>query len=201
MRRQLAPAIRIFLAITVLVGVLYPLAVTGIAQGLFGHEANGSLVKRNGQVVGSELLGQAFTRTRGGHSVPDLAYFQPRPSAAGSSPGYDGTASGASNLGPTNPSFLSLVAQRVQQYRRDYGLPASVPVPVDAVTGSGSGLDPHISVANARFQAPRVAQLRRLPLNRVQSLIDAHTDGRPLGFLGEAGVNVLELNLALDAQR
>ena len=198
MRRQLAPAIRFFLALTVLVGVVYPLAVTGVAQGLFGHEANGSLVKRNGQVVGSELLGQAFTRTRDGRTVPDLSYFQPRPSAAGK--GYDGTASGASNLGPTNPAFLTLVAQRVQQYRRDYRLAPTVSIPVDAVTASGSGIDPDISVANARLQAPRVAQARRLPLSRVLALIDAHTDGRSLGFLGEPGVNVLELNLALGAQ-
>ena len=198
MRRQLAPAIRFLLALTVLVGVLYPLAITGIAQGLFGHEANGSLIKRHGQVVGSELLGQAFTQTRGGHTVANLAYFQPRPSAAGN--GYDGTASGASNLGPTNPKFLALVAERVQQYRHDYGLPATTPVPVDAVTGSASGLDPHISIANARLQAPRIAQRRHLPLSRVLALIDSHTDGRPLGFLGEPGVNVLELNLALDAQ-
>jgi potassium-transporting ATPase KdpC subunit len=198
MRRQLAPAIRILLALTVLVGVLYPLAVTGIAQGLFGHQANGSLVKRNGRIVGSELLGQAFTRTQDGRTVPDLSYFQPRPSAAGK--GYDGTASGASNLGPTNPDFLALVAKRVQQYRSDYRLPVAVAVPVDAVTASASGLDPHISEANARLQAPRVAQDRRLPLNRVLALIDSHTDARPLGFLGEPGVNVLELNLALGAQ-
>jgi K+-transporting ATPase ATPase C chain len=198
MRRQLAPAIRILLALTVLVGVLYPLAVTGIAQGLFGHEANGSLVKRNGRVVGSELLGQAFTRAQGGHTVPDLSYFQARPSAAGK--GYDGTASGASNLGPTNPAFLALVAQRVQQYRSDYHLAATTPVPVDAVTASASGLDPHISLANASLQAPRVAQNRRLPLSRVLALIDSHTDGRSLGFLGEPGVNVLGLNLALAAQ-
>jgi K+-transporting ATPase ATPase C chain len=198
MRRQLAPAIRFFLALTVLVGVVYPLAVTGVAQGLFGHEANGSLVKRNGRVVGSELLGQAFNRTRGGGTVPDLSYFQPRPSAAGK--GYDGTASGASNLGPTNPAFLTQVSQRVQQYRRDYRLAPTVAVPVDAVTASASGLDPHISVANARLQAPRVAEVRRLPLSRVLALIDAHTDGRSVGFLGEPGVNVLELNLALGAR-
>jgi K+-transporting ATPase ATPase C chain len=197
MRRQLAPAIRILVALTVLVGVLYPLAVTGIAQGLFAHQANGSLVSRHGHVVGSELLGQAFTRTQGGHTVADLSYFQPRPSAAGT--GYDGTASGASNLGPTNPALLALVAKRVRQYRSDYRLSATTAVPVDAVTASASGLDPHISVANARLQAPRVAQSRHRPLSAVLALIDSHTDGRALGFLGEPGVNVLELNLALDA--
>jgi K+-transporting ATPase ATPase C chain len=199
MRRQLAPAIRILLVFTVLLGIAYPLAVTGIAQGLFHHQADGSLVSHDGHVVGSKLLGQSFTKRQGNHLVPDLSYFQPRPSAAGI--GYDGTASGASNLGPTNPAFLKLVAQRVALYRQDYRLSPQTKVPVDAVTASASGLDPDISLANARLQAPRVARARRLALGRVLALVNDHVDGRSLGFLGEKGVNVLELNLAIDAQR
>jgi K+-transporting ATPase ATPase C chain len=199
MRRQLLPAVRILLVFTALVGLAYPLAVTGIAQGLFKHQADGSLIRQHGRVVGSELLGQPFTTRRGKHLVPDLSYFQPRPSAAGN--GYDGTASSASNYGPTNPVFLKLVAQRVAQYRADYGLAADRRVPVDAVTASGSGLDPHISIANARLQAPTVARRRHLSVARVLRLVDAHVDGRPLGFLGEPGVNVLQLNVALDRLR
>ncbi len=196
MRRQLAPAIRIFLVFTVALGIIYPLAVTGIAQGLFHHQADGSLVSNDGRVVGSKLLGQEFTIRRGNRLVPDLAYFQPRPSAAGS--GYDGAASGASNYGPTNPTFLHLVAQRVAQYRRTYGLGPGTKVPVDAVTGSASGLDPDISIANAHLQAPRVARERHLPLSEVLAVVNDHVDGRSLGFLGGQGVNVLEANLALD---
>jgi K+-transporting ATPase ATPase C chain len=197
MRRQLVPAIRLLLVFTVLLGIAYPLAVTGIAQGLFHHQADGSLVSQDGHVVGSKLLGQSFTKRDGSRVVPDLSYFQPRPSAAGS--GYDGTASGASNYGPTSPVFLKLVVQRVAQYRKDYGLSPQTKVPVDAVTASASGLDPEISIANARLQAPRVAKERRLALGRVLRLVNDHVDGRSLGFLGEKGVNVLELNLALDA--
>jgi len=199
MRRQLAPAIRIALVFAVLLGLVYPLVVTGIAEGLFHHQANGSLVSHDGHTVGSSLIGQEFERRVGNRTVPDLAFFQPRPSAAGS--GYDATASGASNYGPTNPTFLRLVAARVAAYRRTYGLSPSTKVPVDAVTGSGSGLDPDISVANARLQAPRVARTRHLPLATVLALIDDHTDGRPLGFLGTPGVNVLELNLALESAK
>ncbi len=187
MRRQLGPALRILLVMTVLVGIAYPLAVTGVAQGLFAHRANGSLVKRDGKVVGSTLLAQSFTGPQ---------WFHPRPSAAGPN-GYDGAASGASNLGPTNPTLLRDVAARVAQYRRENGLAPNVAVPVDAVTSSGSGLDPDISVANARLQAPRVARARGLPVATVLALVDHHTDARPWGFLGERTVNVLDLNLAL----
>jgi potassium-transporting ATPase KdpC subunit len=188
MRRQILPALKIFLIFTVLVGLLYPLAMTGVAQVLFGHQANGSMVKdAKGNVVGSSLIGQTFTGQQ---------YFHPRPSAAGD--GYDPTKSGASNLGPTNQQLLDDVAKRAAAYRADNGLASDATVPIDAVTSSGSGLDPHISIANAQLQAPRVAKARNLSVDTVRGLISAHTDGRSLGFLGEPGVNVLELNLALD---
>jgi K+-transporting ATPase ATPase C chain len=168
---------------------MYPLVVFGFAQGVFHDKANGSLVKSNGQVVGSSLIGQNFTQPQ---------YFHPRPSSAGQN-GYDpmGPSSG-SNLGPSNPALITDVQQRVAAYRQENGLAPDAQVPVDAVTASGSGLDPHISVANARLQANRVAAARSLPLDQVMQLIDANTDGRDLGFMGEPGVNVLELNLALD---
>jgi len=171
----------------VICGLAYPLVVTGAAQVAFRHQAEGSLVEVDGEPVGSALLGQAFTRPE---------YFHPRPSAAGDR--YDATASGASNLGPTNPDLLAVVSDRVDAYRADNGLAADQSVPVDAVTASASGLDPHISVANARLQAARVAEARGLTIGDVLALVDDHTDGRVLGVLGEPGVNVLELNLALD---
>jgi K+-transporting ATPase ATPase C chain len=187
MRRQLPTAVVVFLVFSVLAGLVYPLVVTGIAQVAFGTRADGSLVERDGVVVGSALVGQAFA---------DLGYFHPRPSAAGD--GYDAMASGASNLGPSNPELLDAVAERKAEYRRVNGLGAGAGVPVDAITGSGSGLDPDISPANARLQAPRVAEARGVPLERVLGLVDEATEGRPLGILGDPGVNVLELNLALD---
>jgi potassium-transporting ATPase KdpC subunit len=190
MRRQLVPALAVFLFFTVLVGVVYPLAVTGVARIAFPAKSQGSLVRQGDTVVGSRLIGQAFSGPR---------YFQPRPSAAGD--GYDATASAASNLGPTSPVLLSSVRARVSAYRHFNGLSKSAPVPVDAVTASGSGLDPEISPANARLQAPRVARSRGLALTQVLALVRKNTDGRSLGFLGEPGVNVLELNLALDSRR
>jgi potassium-transporting ATPase KdpC subunit len=190
MRRQLVPALVVFLAFTLLTGVAYPLAITGIAQVAFTGRADGSLIERDGEIVGSRLVGQAFSGPR---------YFHPRPSAAGN--GYDGMASGPSNLGPRNEDLLAAVRARRTEYRRENGLPSSAAVPIDAVTASGSGLDPHISLANARLQAPRVARARLLPLDRVLALVDEHTDGRSLGVLGEPGVNVLELNLALDGEQ
>ena len=187
MRRQIVPALVAFLALTVLTGIAYPLAVTGISQLAFGDRANGSLLERDGRVVGSKLIGQPFAAA---------GSFQPRPSAAGD--GYDAMASSASNLGPTNQDLLDSVAERIAAYRHLNGLDPGTELPIDAVTASGSGLDPHISPANARLQAPRVAEERGFELDEVFALIEAHTTGRSLGFLGEPGVNVLELNLALD---
>ena len=185
MRRQLIAAIVLFLSFTVLTGVLYPLAVTGVSQIAFPSRADGSLLERDGRVVGSRLIGQQFEGPR---------YFHPRPSAAGD--GYDAMSSSASNLGPTNDELLKAVRERRAAYEAENGAPA----PVDAVTASGSGLDPQISPANARPQAQRVARERGLDLDEVLRLVDENTDGRSLGFLGEPGVNVLELNLALDEQ-
>ncbi|MEQ1699545.1 MAG: K(+)-transporting ATPase subunit C [Ilumatobacteraceae bacterium] len=185
--RQLRPALLAMVVFTVLFGVVYPLLSTAIGQAAFSDEADGSLIRRDGVVVGSELIGQTFV-------APE--YFHSRPSAAGA--GYDGAASSGSNLGPLNPDLLAAVADRVAVYREENGLSDDVAVPVDAVTASGSGLDPHISVANARLQAPRVAAERGLSVDEVLALIDEHTDGRSLGVLGEPGVNVVLLNLALD---
>jgi K+-transporting ATPase ATPase C chain len=193
-RRQLLTGLLMTVALTVLVGVVYPFVVTGVAQVAMSKRANGSLVSANGKVVGSSLLGQNFTDTNGN---PLPQYFQSRPSAAGTD-GYDALASGGSNLGPSNQKLLDTVSQRVAAYRKLNGLAADARVPVDAVTASGSGLDPAISVANARLQAARVANARGMSVDQVNQLIAAHTQGRQLGFLGEQTVNVLELNLALD---
>jgi K+-transporting ATPase ATPase C chain len=189
MRRQLVPALLIFAVMSVALGIVYPLVLTGIATVAFPDQAEGSFVEVDGKVVGSELIGQAFSGDE---------WFHPRPSAAGED-GYDAASSSGSNLGPTNTDLLDEVEQRVNDYREANGLADDVQVPVDAVTGSGSGLDPHISVANARLQAPRVAQARDLPLDVVDALIDDHTASRPLGILGDTGVNVLTLNLAVAA--
>jgi K+-transporting ATPase ATPase C chain len=185
--RQLTPAILAVVVFTVLCGLVYPLVVTAVGQTALHDRANGSLVRVDGQVVGSKLLGQSFT---------DAKYFHPRPSAAGT--GYDGMASSASNLGPTNPDFLKSVDERVAAYREENGLSADQEVPVDAVTASGSGLDPDISVANARLQAARVARARAMSVDDVLAQVSGHTTVRQFGFLGEPRVNVLELNLALD---
>ncbi len=193
MRRQLMPALRMTIVMVVLVGLAYPLAMTGLAQAFMKHRANGSFVEQNGKVVGSSLIGQAFVTKDGS---PDPRYFQPRPSAAGN--GYDAMASGGSNLGPSNKDLLDAVAQRVDAYRKLNGLSSTAAVPVDAVTASASGLDPDISVANARLQAPRVARVRGLAVSRVLDLVAARTNGRQLGVLGERTLNVLDLNLALD---
>jgi len=188
MRRQLMPALLMTVCLTVLTGILYPLAVWSASSVLFSHKASGSLIKVGGKVVGSSLLGQNFH---------DPKYFWPRPSAAGSD-GYDGLSSGGTNLGPSNPKLIDAVKERVAAYRAANGLGPDTPVPVDAVTSSASGLDPQISVANARLQAKRVAAARGLPAGDVLALVGAHTQTRSLGILGEDGVNVLALNLALD---
>jgi K+-transporting ATPase ATPase C chain len=182
---QLGAGLRVLVVMTVALGVLYPLAVTVFAQVVFGDRADGSLVRVDGTVVGSRLIGQQFASP---------AYFHPRPSSIG----YDSASSGGSNLGPTNPDFLDTVAARVAAYRDENGLAPDVAVPVDAVTASASGLDPDISPANARLQAPRVAAERGLELEAVLQLVGEHIRHRPGGFLGDDAVNVLALNVALD---
>ncbi|MGZ8413538.1 MAG: potassium-transporting ATPase subunit KdpC [Gemmatirosa sp.] len=188
MRKQLLPAVRMTLVLCVVTGLLYPGVVTGLAQLLFPRQANGSLVTVNGRVVGSALIGQPFTRAE---------YFHPRPSAAGA--GYDGTASGGSNKGPTDVKLAdTLIATRVDRAVAVDGATKGR-VPSDMVTASGSGLDPHISPANARLQVARVARARGADAAAVQRLVDARTEGRQFGLLGEPRVNVLLLNIALDS--
>lgn len=258
MRRQLLTAVGMVVVMTLLCGLAYGLALTGIAQAAFGHQADGSFVEQNGKVVGSSLIGQAFTDSKGN---PIAKYFQSRPSSATTSAATGNiTVSGASNLGPSNPLLIGFVPgvnsvgldgkpsrtnpfatptdpycvpvdrsssatpvtsptsgqtyarnsdgtyvcdpntvpERAIAYRTEFGLAPNAQVPVDAVTASGSGLDPEISIANADLQAPTVAKARNLPLSTVQQLIAANTTGRSLGLLGDPGVNVLNLNLALD---
>jgi len=257
-RLQLVRSLVMMVIVTVLAGLAYPLLSTGLATAVFPHQAEGSLLYRHGRLVGSSLIGQLFTDADGN---PLPRYFQPRPSAAGA--GYDSTASGATNLGPSNPLLVGFVAgattyradgtlapsnpfatpadpacvptdpkgnpipvvdppagqrfartpgggyvcdpntipERALAYRQLNGLAPGAPVPVDAVTASGSGLDPDISVANALDQAPRVARARHVALAVVEGLVRAHTTGRQLGFLGEPGVNVVELNAALPGAR
>jgi K+-transporting ATPase ATPase C chain len=230
LRRQIIPALVFTALASVVLGLVYPLVIYGIGQLGFRHQADGSLITRNGQVVASSLLGQRFSNAAG---KPLPQYFQPRPSAAGT--GYDGTESGAANLGPSDPRLIAqclpvqvtgrdgrpelgrhgkpvyehtsggslvcdpdTVPQLAKAYREFNGLAPGTPVPVDAVTSSGSGLDPDISVDNADLQAPRVARTRHLPLAVVMRLVRANTAGRTLDFLGEVRVNVVELNLALE---
>jgi len=170
---------------------LYPLVVYGLAQTLFHDKANGSLiVDASGTVRGSALLGQQFTGDK---------YFNSRPSAAGN--GYDGSSSGGSNLGPTSQKLNDAIKDRLADYRKKNGLKDSDPVPADAVTASGSGLDPHVSLKNAGLQMPRVAKARGLPEEKVKELIRQNTEGPDLGILGDPGVNVLKLNLALDQMK
>ena len=186
--RQLGPAVRLTAALTVLLGVAYPALVTGICQAAWPFQANGSLIREQGRIVGSGLIGQQFT---------EAGYFQPRPSDAGA--GYDASNSGGSNLGPTNQELINRVANAVAAFRRaNPGYRG--PIPADLVTASGSGLDPDISLAAARAQAARVAAARKLPLATVEALITRHAERRRFGFLGEPLVNVLELNLALRAR-
>jgi len=182
--KNLLTAILMTIATTLLLGVVYPLVVTGLAHVLFPDKANGQLIERNGKIVGSRIIGQAF-------SSP--GYFRSRPSAAGT--GYDAANSAGTNLGPTNKKLIDSVKAAVDTAKKEN--PAA-PVPVDLVTASASGLDPHISPASAAFQVPRVARERGVPESEIKRLVDAHTLGRQLGFLGEPVVNVLELNVALD---
>ena len=194
--RQASVSIAALVIATLALGFGYPLVVTGLSQLFFHGKANGSLVYAGGKLVGSALLGQSFTDAKGN---PLPRYFQPRPSNAGA--GYDGSSSGASNLGPSNPVLINLVAERVRAYRQFNHLAPNAAVPVDAVTASGSGLDPDISIENALDQAPRVAQARHLPLARVLAMLHQHTTPAQWGFLSEPAVNVLQLNLALDGLR
>lgn len=193
MKNGLAELRRSFLAVAALAVILcgiYPLISWALAQGLFPSRANGSLIKRDGVVVGSSLIGQTF-------SSP--AYFHLRPSAAGQ--GYDGGRSGGTNLGPLSKDLVETVRRRIAEYRAENGLAAATQVPADAVTASGSGLDPHISPENASLQAPRVAKARGLTEAVVRARIEASTEGRTLGILGDPRVNVVRLNLALDGVR
>ncbi len=184
---QARPLLVGWAVLTLLTGLAFPAALVAIARVAFPEQAAGSFLKDRGVVVGSRWIGQRFVAP---------GDFHPRPSAAGA--GYDGLASGAANLAPSNPRFAADIAAAASAYRRENGLAAGAVVPMDAATSSGSGLDPHISPANAALQIPRVARARGLPEPRVRALVAAHTQGRPFGILGEPRVNVLELNLALD---
>ena len=184
MKKNLKIAIRFTVVTTIVFGLGYPLLVTGLSQWIFPKQANGSLIERNGQVVGSRLIGQGFSGDK---------YFHPRPSAAGN--GYDPTASGGSNLGPTNQALVTRVQQDVAKWQQEN---PGTPIPSDLVTTSGSGLDPDISPASAEFQVARVAQARGISVEDLRRVVRKHTQARQYGVLGEARVNVLELNLDLD---
>jgi K+-transporting ATPase ATPase C chain len=184
--RNLLNAVLMTIVTTVILGLLYPLAITAIAQVAFPAQANGQLIERNGAVIGSRIIGQGF-------SSP--GYVHPRPSAAG--PGYDAANSGGSQLGPTNKKLIDNIRANVAAARRDNG---TAPVPIDLVTASASGFDPHITPAAADFQVARVARARGVSEDEVRRIVQANTLGRTLGFFGERRVNVLELNLALDSQ-
>jgi K+-transporting ATPase ATPase C chain len=190
MLKELKPALLMLVLMTVVTGAAYPLLVTGIAQGVFPDAANGSLIEQDGKVIGSELIGQPFT---------DPKYFWGRPSATGPLP-YNAAASSGSNQGPLNPVLEDVVKARIAALK--VADPSkTAPIPVDLVTASGSGLDPHISPAAAAWQAPRIARLSGLSLDAVHELVAQHTQARQFGMLGEARVNVLRLNLAMDAMR
>jgi len=189
MFQELKPAILITIVLTVLTGIAYPLAITGLCQAVFRKQANGSLIGQNGKLIGSELIGQNFSKP---------IYFHPRPSAAGQN-GYDASASSGSNLGPTNPALANRLAKGAARFRKDN--PDYIgPIPADAITASGSGLDPEISPANALAQVPRVAKARGATDEAIRRIVLSSVQERDLGFLGEPRVNVLKLNMALDDQ-
>jgi K+-transporting ATPase ATPase C chain len=187
MFKELKAGILITIVFTVLTGLMYPLAITGVAQLLFPRQANGSLIERNGKAIGSNLIGQNFSKPE---------YFHPRPSAAGNN-GYDAGASSGSNLGPTNPTLVDRLNKGAAAYRQE-NPSFSGAIPADAITTSGSGLDPDISPANAQAQSARVASARGVPADQIRTLVSGYTENRALGAFGEPRVNVLRLNLALD---
>lgn len=187
--KPLLIALRATLVFTLITGVAYPLIVTALAKGLFRHQANGSLIESGGKIAGSEWIGQRFIRPE---------YFHGRPSAAGD--GYDGLSSGGSNLGPTSQKLADRATDDIKKFRAENPT-VTGPLPADAVTASGSGLDPHISPETAEAQVARIAAARKMSSDTVRSLVAAHTEGRQFGFLGEPRVNVLQLNLALDRAR
>jgi K+-transporting ATPase ATPase C chain len=187
MLEQLLPAVRMTLVLTVLTGMLYPALITGIAQAIFPKQANGSLIEVNGKVIGSELIGQKFSKPE---------YFQGRPSAAGD--GYDAANSGASNLGPTSQKLVERIKADAEKFRKE-NPDFSGPIPADLLTASASGLDPHLSPASAAAQVARVAKARGITQDQAQQLVDRFTELRQLGFLGESRVNVLKLNIELDS--
>lgn len=184
---ELRTSLRAVIALAVLFCGIYPASVWLLDRALFPAKSSGSLIRQDGRILGSQLIAQAFVEPR---------YFHPRPSAAGS--GYDASRSGGSNLGPTSKTLMETVDRRAARYREENGLPRDTLVPADAVTSSGSGLDPHISPENARLQAGRVARARGVPEEKILELVEAYTAGRTLGILGQPRVNVMRLNLALD---
>jgi potassium-transporting ATPase KdpC subunit len=199
MLKEIRPAIVMLLAFTLITGVAYPFAMTGLSEAIFPYQARGSLIEQNGKVIGSALIGQYFTDAKYFHGRPS-ATTEPDPkdlSKTVDAP-YNAAGSGGSNLGPTSKALIDRVKADVAKLKVEN---PNMPVPTDLVTASGSGLDPDISPAGALFQVPRVAKARRLPEARLRALVESHTEGRTLGFLGEPRVNVLELNLALDRLR